>query len=310
MTTGAAPVADDASRRRRVGIAMVVVAACMWGTWPLLLRYADSKGAVPASVKTAIMMTTIAIVSFAFVPFDRVKRKAPPREWLGVVWLGVGDALNAMCLFYAYKIASVAVAALTHDTGPLLVAVFAPMLLRERVRRATFAAIALSLVGLTFMLRPWEVAASKDELTGAGFGLLSAVFYASNVIMNKRLTGSFSGSELMAWHGLFALPVLLLVSGLHAWSLLKPLPVVVLAIAAIGPGALGGLLFAWSVRRIEASLAATIALLEPIVAILLSVALLGEKLTLLGGVGVGLVLASAWLVVRPQRVGVARAGAP
>ncbi len=288
---------------------MVVVAACMWGSWPLLLRYADAaaraSGApdgVPASVKTTIVMTTIAIVSFAFVPFDRVKQKARPREWLGVVWLGVGDALNAMCLFYAYKVASVAVAALTHDTGPLLVAVFAPLLLRERVRPATFAAILLGLVGLTLILRPWAARATRDELVGAAFGLLSAVFYASNVIMNKRLTGSFSGSELMAWHGLFALPVLLLVSGLHAWSEVKLAPVVILAVAALGPGALGGLLFAWSVRRIDASLAATIALLEPLVAIGLSVVFLGEKLTLLGGFGVGLVLAGAWLVVRPHRV--------
>jgi drug/metabolite transporter (DMT)-like permease len=296
---------DGAEKKRRdtlLGIAMVVVAACMWGSWPLLLRYADSKGAVPASVKTAIVMVTIALVSFAVVPFDRVKKKAAPREWMGVVWLGVGDALNAMCLFYAYKVASVAVAALTHDTGPLLVAVFAPLLLRERVRAATFAAIGLSLVGLALMLRPWEVSATRAELTGAGYGLLSAVFYASNVIMNKRLTGSFSGSELMAWHGLFALPVLLLVSGLSAWSEVKLAPVVVLAVAAIGPGAIGGLLFAWSVRRIDASLAATVALLEPIVAIILSVVLLGEKLTMLGGVGVGLVLAGAWLVVRPRRV--------
>ncbi len=287
--------------KRKSGIAMVIAAACMWGSWPLFLRYADSKGAVPASVKTAIVMTVIAVTSFALVPFDRVKKKASPREWLGVVWLGVGDALNAMCLFYAYKIASVAVAALTHDTGPLLVAVFAPMLLRERVRRATFAAIGLSLIGLTLMLRPWEVSGTRDQLVGAGFGLLSAVFYAGNVIMNKRLTGSFSGSELMAWHGVFALPVLLLVSGVHAWSELTPTPVLILALAAIGPGALGGLLFAWSVRRIDASLAATVALLEPIVAIALSILLLGERLTVLGAVGGGLVLAGAWLVVRPHR---------
>jgi len=294
---------DSGQRTQRLtGILMVVLAACMWGSWPLLLRKADSYGAVPASVKTTIMMVTIAVVSFAFVPFDRVKKKATPSQWLGVVWLGVGDALNAMCLFYAYKIASVAVAALTHDTGPLLVAVFAPLLLRERVRRATFAAIVLSLLGLAFLLRPWEVAATRAELTGAGFGLLSAVFYASNVMMNKRMTGYFSGSELMAWHGIFALPVLFLVSGFHVWSEVKLAPVVILAVAAIGPGALGGLLFAWSVRRIDASLAATVALLEPIVAIILSVVVLGEKLTWLGVIGVGLVLLGAWLVVRPGRI--------
>jgi drug/metabolite transporter (DMT)-like permease len=291
----------DSSVRSRFwsGVAMVVVAACMWGSWPLILRFTSRGKEMPAAVQTSIMMTTLTFVCFALVPFDRVKKKATRADWVGVAWLGAGDALNALCLFYAYKVASVPVAVLTHDMGPLLVALAAPLALKERVRASTFVAIALSLLGLSLMLRPWEVSATRGELWGAFFGLASAFFYASNVVMNKRLTGAFSGSELMAWHGVFALPVLVAMSIYGGgWSQVSAGSVALMAVLSIGPGAFGGVLFAWGVRRMKASLAATIALLEPVVAIILSVLVLGEHLSALGATGVLLVLGAAYVVAR------------
>jgi drug/metabolite transporter (DMT)-like permease len=282
---------------------MVVVAACMWGSWPLVLRATGSGEGMSASVQTGIMMTTLTFVCFALTPFDRVRKKATRTDWAGVAWLGVGDALNAMCLFYAYKVASVAVAVLTHDLGPLLVALAAPVMLKERVRVTTFVAIALSLAGLSLLLKPWEVAATRGELVGAFFGVASAFFYASNVVMNKRLTGAFSGSELMAWHGVFALPVLVAMSLREGFVHVDPKSAALLAVLSIGPGAFGGVLFSWGVRRMKASLAATIALLEPVVAILISVIVLHEHLSALGAIGVGLVLSAAYIVARAPAQG-------
>ena len=44
---------------------------------------------------------------------------------------------------------------------------------------------------------------------GAAFGAASAVFYASNVLTNKRLSKVFSGSEMMFFHGLVGAPVMM-----------------------------------------------------------------------------------------------------
>ena len=41
---------------------------------------------------------------------DRLARKATLGEWLGVAWLGVGDAMNAFFFFKAYQRTSVAIA--------------------------------------------------------------------------------------------------------------------------------------------------------------------------------------------------------
>jgi drug/metabolite transporter (DMT)-like permease len=59
------------------------------------------------------------------------------------------------------------------------------------------------LLGLALMLSPWS---STPSLGGGLFGLASAVFLASNVLLSKRLTRDLSGAELLFFRSLFALP--------------------------------------------------------------------------------------------------------
>jgi drug/metabolite transporter (DMT)-like permease len=70
-----------------------------------------------------------------------------------------------------------------------------------------------------------------------------------------------------------------------------------LAVAAIGPGALAGLAFVWGLRRMPAAHASTLTLLEPLVAVALAAALLGERIRVQTAIGGVLILAGAVLVM-------------
>jgi drug/metabolite transporter (DMT)-like permease len=91
-----------------------------------------------------------------------------------------------------------------------LVALAAPLFLGERLERRTIIAAGVSLFGLTLLLEPWRSALSRGDLTGACLGALSALFYASNVIANKRLGAQFSPAQILFFHGLVAAPLLYL----------------------------------------------------------------------------------------------------
>lgn len=69
--------------------------------------------------------------------------------------------------------------------------------------------------------------------------------------------------------------------------------------AALTLGAAGALAFLAGLRRIPASHAATLALLEPLVAVLVGVLVWGEPLGLLGALGGLLVLGSLLVSVVP-----------
>jgi drug/metabolite transporter (DMT)-like permease len=288
------------ARRARWGYAFVAAAACSWGTWPIFLRRAQDVAPVGSALEAFVALAILTLVSGPLCLRDRVARRASALEWVGLAWLGVSDALNVLLLFGAYKRTSVDVAVLTHYLTPILVAIGAPFVLHERVRARTIVAVAVSFAGLVLLLRPWSADRRPGDWAGAAFGAGSAVFYASNVLVNKRVTGAFSGSELAFYHGLVATPLLALAVPWGEWTAVNPHALAIVAIGSVIAGAFGGLFFVWGLRRVAASHASTLTLLEPLVAVTLAWLLLGEHVAIAAGVGGALILAGAALVVTGQ----------
>ena len=290
-------------RGSRLGYAVVAVAACGWGTWGLIIRSADRFGPLDASVDAAVVMVAITLGAFALLAVERVRGSRAPerpglREWLGVAWLGFSDAMNVMLLFAAYRHTSMSIAVTTHYLAPIFVAAAAPLALGERAHARTYRAIAVGLLGLVLLLRPWSEALEHHDLFGAACGAGSAFFYASNVIVNKRLFHAFTAIELMAFHGVVATPVLIGLVPHAAWSSLHLPAALVLAGGGIGPGALGGVMFVWGLRTVPAAHASTLTLLEPMMTVVLAIAVVGEQLALVSWLGAGLILAGALVVFR------------
>ena len=284
---------SDARRSRQVGLGLVATAAVGWGTWPLILKNAPR----PAALQSAVLMAVLTLASLPVMLRDRLRVRPTLGQWAGVAWLGVGDALNVVLFFAAYQRTTVAIAVLTHYLTPIFVAVAAPLVVREKARLRTFGAVAVAFAGLVLLLEPWRVGLGRNDIVGAALGAGSAVFYASNVLVNKRLVRSFSGSEMMFFHGLVATPLLFALVPTHEYALVSRSALVVVMLGALGPGALCGLLFVWGLRRVAASHASVLTLLEPFVAVLLAAAVMGERVGLVSLVGGALILGGALLVV-------------
>lgn len=272
---------------------LVAVAACLWGTWPVILRNAP----MPAALQSAVLMAVLTLASLPVMLRDRVRSKPTLAQWAGVGWLGIGDALNVVLFFAAYQRTTVAIAVLTHYLTPIFVAVAAPFVLGEKARARTFGAVAVAFAGLVLLLEPWRVGLGRSDVVGAALGAGSAVFYASNVLVNKRLVKVFSGSEMMFFHGLVATPLLFALVPTAEYALVSRHALAVVMVGALGPGALGGLLFVWGLRRIAASHASVLTLLEPFVAVVLAAALMGERAGFVAFCGGCLILTGAILVV-------------
>jgi drug/metabolite transporter (DMT)-like permease len=252
-------------RSRALPYAAVALAACAWGTWGVVIRHTDAIGAMPVALESTLVMAVITVVTGLFSLRDRVPGRAPWKARAWVAWLGVSDALNILLFFAAYKL-TIAVSVLTHYLTPIFVAVAAPLVLRERMTARTAAAIATSFAGLALMLAPSSGGAGSAAVwTSAMLGAGSAVFYASNVIVNKFVAADFSTSETMFWHGVVGTPLLAAFVPPSAWSAIDP--------------------------------RAALTLLEPLVSILLGAALLGEWLGVRAVGGGALILAGAVVVM-------------
>ncbi len=113
--------------------------------------------------------------------------------------LGLTDAANALCFFQAMQLTTVAIAVLCHYMAPVIVAVLSPSILGEPV----------ALFGLTLLLQPWSDGAGAN-LAGAGLALASAILYAANVFIGKKLFARFTTIEVAAWPKLTSMPALVI----------------------------------------------------------------------------------------------------
>jgi len=279
----------------------VALAASSWGTWALVVRRAEAIAPMPSALESTVVMAVITIVAGATSLRDRVAARRTWQAWASVAWFGVADILNVLLFFAAYKL-TIAVAVLTHYLTPIFVALVAPFVLRERMTARTGWAIAVSFLGLAVMIAPSGAAASGATVwKSAALGAGSAVFYASNVLVNKSIVGSFSTSQAMFWHGIVATAVGLSLVPPGSWARIDSHAIMFLALAALGPGALGGLAFVWGLRRMPAAHASTLTLLEPVVSLVLGAWALGESVGAPAILGGAMILTGGLLVMTQPR---------
>jgi drug/metabolite transporter (DMT)-like permease len=190
----------------------------------------------------------------------------------------------------------------------VLAAVLAPFVLRERLRPRAVVGFGVALVG-TALLARLEVGASGNA--GIAWGLLAAVSFALFLVLARR----WGRADRLDPVVIAMVTMSVAVGGLGvivastrpaAFAPAQVLPVALAALAWLVLAAAGGQVFtATSVKLIPASRSSAFLLLNPIVATILSVALLGERLSgeqLVGGALVLVGIAAATLGL-PHRHG-------
>jgi drug/metabolite transporter (DMT)-like permease len=279
------------SSATRVAQLQVAVAAIAWGTWSIFLRPVS----IDARWSSAIALTAVTLAAAPLL-FDRRHRgpqHGPPRaaaEWGWIVALGGVDALNVGCFFGAMARTTVAVAVLTHYLAPLFVAIAAPRFLGTEPRRGTTLLATIALVGLALVLEPWRARGGVDAShtwEGAFLGATSAVFYAANVLITKRIGGRFTPVEQLVYHAAISAPLLAVAAVVGGAALPSVDAVVRVAAAGAVVGAVAGLLFLRGLARIPAEQASMLTFLEPLTAVLVGWLHWHEAqspLALLGGV--------------------------
>ncbi len=281
---------------RAFGYARIAIAASLWGTWSLFFRPAERMQRIAPALEAFIVFAVILIAVAPGAWRDRPAARRSTSAWLAIAVLGAGDAINALLFFKAMQVTSLAIAVLSHYLAPVLIATGAPFVLGERLRGGTLLALGVALGGLVLLLEPWH-AETGGAVAGAILGGGSAVFYATNILITKRIQHLFSPREILAWHMPVALVVLALCMPAGGFAI-GLVPLLLVAAAALLIGALAGVLFLSGLFRVDASRAAVLTLLEPTVAVFIGALVWHEHLGPIGLVGAVLVLGGAAAVMR------------
>ena len=202
-------------------------------------------------------------------------------------------ALAGLALTAGYVLQTVGLQYTTSSVSAFLtylLVVFVPLIVAVRTRRlppwATVAGVALAVGGLALLGGGPEVGAGRGELLTLGCALAFAVHLLVLADAAPRFTvAALSAVQFAVVAGVLAVPALLSGGG--------GLDGGVWAAAAYTGGAVTGLglgLQAWGQRRVSATRAALLLLIEPVSAAVLGFAA-GERLGVAGGAGALLILA-------------------
>ncbi|MFP4072066.1 MAG: DMT family transporter, partial [Desulfovibrionales bacterium] len=285
------------------GYLLVLLAALCWGGIGPVSKLAFSEGMAPLEV--AFWRAVLGWVFFALHAFwgrnFAVKRKDLPAVLFFGVW--------GVTIFYgAYQLAvsngGAAIAAVLLYTAPAWVALLSRMFLAETMTPVKVACVALTMAGVTGVA--FGGSGNADIVLsplGIASGLVAGFTYAMYYIFGKRVLERYATPTLF----LYALPM----------GALGLLPFIGLDIPS--KTAFGALLFlalfstygAYSLyyhglKNLEASRAAVVATLEPVLAGVMAYLWWDERFTVFGYAGAGLVIVSVLLLVWDEQWGAGR----
>lgn len=222
------------------------------------------------------------IISGNKIYFSQIKKDIP------VLFLsGVAMGFNWILLFQAYKYTTVAIATLSYYFAPVIVMLICPVLFKEKLTIKQIICFIMATIGLVMIIGIGESGASGNNLIGIGFGLGAAVLYASVIILNKfikKVTG-IDRTLIQFFAAIIVLtPYVMVTSGFHISSAGKTGIISLLVLGLVHTGICYCLYFS-SIKDLKGQEVAILSYIDPFVAIIVSVTILHESISLMQVIG-------------------------
>lgn len=284
------------------GSLYIFFSALMYATLPILGKLAYLAGLGPGSILLLRYCFSFILLTL-FIKLFR-KSKVLSLSPL-VIAQGVFLTVSGLFYFYALQTLSAGLTTVVFFAHPVLVAVLAILIFKERFVPRLFVGLVLALAGIV-LISGLGANINGLSLNGLFFALMACLFYAFYSLIGQK---TLSGTDPLSITATLSLLAVIIIVPLYSNDLgflgrLTPQQVwITLAIAVLNT-LLAVLFFLKGLQKIGASRATLISTVEPVLCLLMAYLILGETLNLLELTGSILILVSMLLAVysRPQSV--------
>ena len=293
-----APSSPEALR----GLALITLAAVSWGTTGAVTTVLVARaGATPLVIGAVRMVIGAALLVAAARLGGRVAGASTADRWRCAA-AGVFNAGFQAAYFTSVTLTGIAITALIAIcSAPILIAALAAVLLGERPSARVVVSLALGVGGTTLLVVGPRAAggASPHFAAGVAFALAAGLAYALYVVVAKAAVARMAPLRVAAWTfttaAVVMAPALLHEGTVRQVALGWPWLLYLGAVTTAGAYAA----YTIGLRHVPAAAAGVAALLEPLTATLLGIALFGERLGPGGWLGALLLLAALALLALP-----------
>lgn len=214
---------------------------------------------------------------------------------------GAAIGINWILLFEAYRHTTVAIATICYYLAPAFVTLGSP-LVGEKLTAKKLGCIGVAMVGMVFVSGVLQ-GSQNGSLLGVLLGVGAAVFYASVILLNKKLSPIGAYDKTLCQLGAASIVVApyILLSGAISFAEMSALGWVMLAVVGIVHTGIAYALYFGGIRDVNAQTAAILSYLDPVLSIILSALILREQLDVFSILGAVLILGSALYSELPGR---------
>lgn len=284
---------DNSQKRSKLAL---TIAMSIFGTIGVFRRNIPMSSAMLALARGLI--ATIFLFVFVSIKGTRPSLNAIKANLLILCVSGMLIGYNWILLFESYQYTSVATATLCYYMAPIFVMLVSPIFLKESVTLKKITCIFLAIIGMILISGVFKVGFRDiSELKGIIFGLAAALFYAIVIILNKKIKGISAYDKTimqLATAALVLFPYILFTEEI-SMSVFTPFTISMIVIVGILHTGIAYVLYFASMKNLKAQTIAIFSYIDPVVAIILSALLLGEKMGIAEALGAVLILCATMI---------------
>ena len=279
-------------RNDRRSVLMFVSSMLIFGTIGIFRKFIPLSSAFLAFSRG--MLGGVFLLGFMALKRLSLRGKLSLRTGLWLVLTGLLIGINWILLFEAYNHTTVAVATLCYYMQPTIVVLLSPLIFHERLTLRKGLCALAAVAGMVLVSGVTDGAGAGD-LQGVLMGLGAAVFYATVVILNKKLPGvdpyPKTTIQLLS-AGAVMIPYLLLTGGFTTEGFTPTAVLLLLGVGIVHTG-IAYVMYFGSMDGLRAQSVALLSYIDPVSALLFSALLLHEPLSLSGLLGAVMIIGSA-----------------
>ncbi len=259
---------------------LLIMSMTIFGTIGLFRRSIDISSGELAFYRAVMAMAFIGLfllVAKNPVPFGKIKKQMPK-----LLLSGVAMAFNWILLFEAYNYTTVSVATLSYYFAPVIVTLLCPLLFKEKMKLKQWICFGASTVGIVLITGIGSLDTGSNHFLGIAYGLGAAALYATVILLNKSIrdTDGIHRTFLQFVAASAVLfPYVLCTDGINIGTLDKK-GLVLLGVVGLVHTGITYCMYFTSLKDLPGQKAAILSYIDPLVAVLCSVFVLGESMTL------------------------------
>jgi len=258
-----------------------LVLCCIWGSTWLFIKIGLTD--LPPFTFAGIRFVIAALILASLVTIRRVRWPRTRRDWSLIAIVGLLQfSLNYGLVFWGEQHIPSGLAAVLQATFPLFGMIIAHLYLpQEQMTMAKVAGVLLGVFGVAVIFSDQLTIGGTMALLGSIALVLSAFFGSYGNVLVKAYAGKIDPMALAAGQMIFGFVPLLTIGIIkegnplkHHWTTMAIISLMYLVIVG---SVIAFALYYWLVRNMEVTKTMLIALVTPVVAVLLGMAVLHEK---------------------------------